>query len=201
MNMRAENLELEPYFIAIGEMTTAWATLHEILGSIFSVLMLERLPSPGDEVNFTPVYVWHTIKSDRTQRDMLRTAVERSSILKSKDELKESGKWLLGQIEKLEDRRNDAVHSALSLTIEDDGTKEVAPSLFMRNPRAQKLSDSEDLLEELRCARDNTVKLFWFAQQFESILVSGRGPLPGKPELPGRRRKKGLAGRPPPPDS
>jgi hypothetical protein len=193
MRIRSHHPELEPYLIAIGEMTTAWATLHEMLCSIFSVLMLERLPRPGDAVNLTPTYLWHTIKSDRTQREMLGTAFKRSSALEehtAKEEIKSLGVWLLEACTKLEDRRNDAVHSSLILTIENDGTKEIRPNLFMRNPRAEKLSNLEDLLEELQCARDNIIKVFFFAQELNDVLVNQHLPLPSRPELPGRKRKE-----------
>lgn len=197
--LRSESPEIEPYFIAIGEMTTAWATLHEILGALFSVLMLGNTPAPGDSIDWTPTYVWHTIKSDRTQRDMLDAAFKHSAVLnahKLKNELTTLGTWLFEACRKLEDRRNDAVHSSLILTTHEKGIKEVVPNLFMKNPRAEKLSKLEDLLAELHCTRDNIIKLFFFAQQLHSALINPAAPLPDKPELPGRRPKNRQASAP-----
>src|SRR5260370_21675866 len=104
--------------------------------------------------------------------------------------------WLLNEADKLEDDRNDAVHSPLMYGRLDDMTahhlgyaERVIPSLAFDHPRAQKLA-KKDLLSEFRWCRDAALVLNEFAGAiYESIAA--RHPWPKRPSLRSEERRVG----------
>jgi len=106
--------------------------------------------------------------------------------------------WLLGEVDKLEDARNDCVHSrllapsALALVLAELAKVEmppVMPDLLRENKRALKLRN-KDLLTEFRWCRDQAVTLANYARLIGMVLLGDKGSWPRKPKLPNRGLKK-----------
>jgi len=57
----------EEYALAVGKVAYAWNYLHERLGELFVVVSGAK--------QSVALAIWYSTKSDRTQRDMLRAAV------------------------------------------------------------------------------------------------------------------------------
>jgi hypothetical protein len=188
--------EFAPYVTALGQFALAWNELQASLCELFSIVALERPPLAGEMVNYTPTYIWHSIKSDRAQREMLEAAIKHSR-LSNGNNLSQDGLWLAGRVGSLEDRRNDILHSPLiPLSIGKDSTK-IVPNKFGKNPRAEKLDTAADLLEEIQSARDNATLLSDYAQRLVAALLNAGAPWPNKPSLQGRRPKGKMAGQNP----
>jgi hypothetical protein len=98
-----------------------------------------------DNINI-PLAVWYSTPSDRTQREMLRAAVNAFGALNTKKRptAKDDIKWLLNQCDQLADRRNDALHAPLVIS-GSRKTIEILPYYFFGNPRALKLKDKNIL--------------------------------------------------------
>ena len=59
--------KMEPYVTALGKVAHAWNYLQEALGQLFCAVT-------GLENDGTGEAIWHSLNSDRAQRDMLRAA-------------------------------------------------------------------------------------------------------------------------------
>jgi len=189
--------EFEPYVIALGKFALAWNDLQYNLCGLFSIVTLEEPPRAGDAINFVPAYIWHAIKSDRSQLDMLRAAITTSKLSKGND-LIECGTWLCARVTSLEDRRNDIMHSALMLANFGTDTVQVVPNTFLKHPRAKKLEDAVDLLDEFRSARHTAILLSDYAEELTRVAMNPHLPWPSKPSLQGRQQK-GTSANPTPP--
>jgi len=187
--------EFAPYAMALGQFAFAWNDLLHYMSTLFSVVTLERAPQVGDAVNHVPTHIWHAIKSDRSQRDMLLAAIQHSK-LSVDNNLAEDGKWLCDRVASLEDRRNDILHSPFILV-----QSQVVPNTFWKNPRAQKLAKAENLLEEIRSAGNTAVGLADFSSRLVTSLLNSRTPWPERPiEQPRRHKPKAKTeGKNPPP--
>jgi hypothetical protein len=175
--------EFAPYAMALGQFALAWNDLLHYMSTLFSIATLERAPQAGDAVNYVPTYIWHAIKSDRSQRDMLLAAIQHSK-LSVGNRLAEDGKWLCDRINSLEDRRNDILHSPFILV-----NSRVVPNTFGKNPRAQKLASAENLLEEVKSAGNTAVGLADFSSRLVTSLLNPRAPWPERPIEEPRRKK------------
>jgi hypothetical protein len=189
------NPEFEPYLLALGHVTLAWNDLQEQLAEIFWMLLRPT--------GSAALAVWHSTRSDRAQREMLRAVVKTYA-----DNGEEFAKtvapkieWLLGKAENLEAARNDAIHSPLMSMREgsaDGVVTMVRPSTFQENPRAISLDRRKDLLAEFYWCRDTAIALsdygYWLM-----VALDGRSPLPDIPPLPNRGQKNSRQDQPPPP--
>lgn len=191
-----EGSEFEPYVTAIGKFALAWNELQYNLCELFSIVTLERRPMAGDMVNRVPTRIWYSIKSDRSQRDMLEAAVINSRLSEGND-LAKSGKWLCDKVGELENRRNDILHSPLILYHKGTSSRAIIPNTFSGNPRAKSLAGTDNLLDEFRSACQNAILLSDYAQGLVSALLNSRSPWPNKPSLQGRRPKGKTAGQTP----
>lgn len=107
--------------------------------------------------------------------------------------------WLLQEADKLEDKRNDAIHSPLVfLDFDGDPTLKgyVIPFDAFGNPRALKLAQ-KDLLAEFRWCRDASIVLRHFATDLYDA-VAARDAWPDRPSLPNRGQKRTRQGQRPP---
>jgi hypothetical protein len=79
--------KMEPYVMALGKVAHSWNYLQEALGQLFYIVtgLEDRM---GEAL-------WHSMPSDRMQRQMLRAAAEASNLPKAKGDIK----WLLGKAE------------------------------------------------------------------------------------------------------
>jgi hypothetical protein len=195
---RYAGAEFEPYVTALGKFALAWNELQRNLCELFSIVTLERRPRAGDMVNVVPTRVWYSIKSDRSQRDMLEAAITHSKLSEG-NELVASGKWLCTKVGLLENRRNDILHSPLILYHQGKDTRTIIPNTFSGSPRAKALADTDSLLEEFWSARHNAILLSDYAQGLVTALLNARAPWPNKPSLQGRRPKQTTGGPTPTP--
>lgn len=194
----------DPYTKAIGQLALAWNDLHESLAALFATIMLGRPPTEGEAVDFAPLFVWYSSKSDRAQREMLRGAIryhQPSGGLKPptvwaslRPILYEEVKWLLDRSDALEEDRNNAIHSPLFTTdgtaLQGTGRQRVMPAFWQFHPRAMKLNKKEDLLIEFRLYRDIALSLADYAHLMDVSLTNPASrPWPDRPSLPTRERK------------
>ena len=185
--------ELEPYVTALGQFALAWNDLQYNLCELFSLACLDQPPRAGDTISYLPHYVWHAIKSDRSQRDMLEAAIKHSK-LGAGSEFGKHGKWLVDKVGSLEERRNNILHSPLIVLHVGNDSRKIIANMYGRNPRAVKLNMAVDLLEEVRSARDNAIKLSDYAYLLAMALMGApRTAWPDKPELQGQRQKEKTA--------
>jgi hypothetical protein len=134
-----------PLALEIGKLNRAWNMLHEHLGSLFAHIVNNSNLS-------IPLAVWYSTPSDRSQREMLRAAINAFGALdvQKHPTAKDDIKWLLNQCDPLADRRNDALHAPLVITSTDSRKIiEILPHYFLGNPRARKLKD-KNILDQVR---------------------------------------------------
>jgi hypothetical protein len=187
-SQRYTTAEFKPYVTALGQLALAWNDLQESFAGLFWTLMLSGPPRAGDMVDYRPLRIWHAVKSDRYQRDMLRVlAAHSENINWGRPALVDDVKWLLGEAGKLEDLRNDAIHSPLFFSQNWlSGSAKVVPASWQLNPRALSLGKRADLLGAFRYCRDTALILSDFAREIETALVNRGAPWPGRPQLPNR---------------
>ena len=168
-----------PYIVSLGNVAHAWNHLQEEIGKLFCLV--------SDLSNSMGMSIWHSSRSDRAQRDMLRGALSArisdeewaEKYPKAVDDIR----WLLIKANVVADQRNDAIHAPCSLGIDGDEL-EITPIVFFGNPRAGKLR-GKDILNEFawyeKCA--DTLKVF--TREIESALIEPRAfPWPDRPRLP-----------------
>ena len=97
-----------PYVIALGQLALAWNDLHETLAILFCTVM-----GSGYVNQF--LAVWHAVKSDRSQRDILMASISshRNFPDDQRKRLQTEIEWICARANALEDMRNDALHSPL----------------------------------------------------------------------------------------
>lgn len=212
---RYTSAEFKPYVTALGQLALAWNDLQEHLASLFWTVMMDGPPREGDTYNYKALWAWHAIKSDRSQRAMLKGVVSHLPSDWGRPKLQEDVKWLLDRAEELEDWRNDAIHSPLfnverSLFGMDiiDPKEKILPARWLLNPRATKLAKRQYLLGEFRYCRDLAITLADYAHWMERALINPKRPWPDRPALPTRqpnpptrRQSRQKSAVPPPPPS
>jgi hypothetical protein len=140
---RYTSAEFKPYVVALGQLALAWNDLQESLAALFWTLA-NPPPQPGDRVNYIPLRIWASIKSDRIQREILKTVINHSQTNWGRDRVTKDLIWLVDKANSLEDSRNDAVHSPLlsvDKSLYETGSEKIAPARWLFNPRAAKLSE------------------------------------------------------------
>lgn len=164
---RPTNKEIEgvwkPYISAVGRVAHSWNFLQESLALLFAAIM---------ETERFALAVWYSSNDDRTQRHMLRAAIDclPHANWPQFPTAKEDILWLLNEADKVGNKRNDAIHGPCSIKVNKKGF-EIAPAYFLGNPRARSLK-GKDILKEFRwcelCAdvlstyaRDMTTSLTW----------------------------------------
>jgi hypothetical protein len=174
----AATAAFDPYYSAVGKVVHAWNHLQEELAQVFCVVTGLN--------NSVGLAIWHTVQSDRGQREMLRSAVHAACAdeewAEKFPDAKESIDWLLNEANKVADRRNDAIHAPCSVTI---GTEdfEIIPFSFLGNPRAKKLH-TKDILAEFAWYAQSASVLKQHAQDVEVALSAAGKPWPDKPRMP-----------------
>jgi hypothetical protein len=182
--------EYRPYVMAIGQIALAWNDLHESIGALFnstaSIIGEDKVEA-----------AFQAVDSDRLKRRMLKAVFSQLDPKERKLNPKaiEDVKWLCGQIDALEESRNNAIHSPLhnfqlSGLIPDypDG---VQPNTTRGNTRAKKLKDKH-LLTEYRYVRDAAIVLRDFVEAIEESWNWTANKLhtwPERPQLPNRGQK------------
>jgi hypothetical protein len=170
-----------PFATALGQLTLAWNDLHETLAMLFCSVM-------GGGFSNQYLAVWHSIPSDRTQRNALVAAVEAGLIEGGHPQLLEDVKWIRARAEELEEARNNALHSPLWGTPPmGKAPPIIRPAIGLGHIRANKLA-GKDLLAEYRYCRDATTVVRNFAIEIDKVMSKG-GEWPKQPKLPHRNQK------------
>jgi hypothetical protein len=137
----------------LGQLTLAWNELHETLAILFSMVM---------RGGFVGQYlaIWHAIKVDRAQRDILLAAAKADELRgPSYPRLVPDLEWICGKADGVEDARNDALHSPLWGSQRGPGSTLVMPATGLGHVRTQKLLAKDDLLIEFHWCRDASLVL------------------------------------------
>ena len=181
----------EAYVSAVGRVAHAWNYLHEKLGRLFVCIVKAQNP------NVTAA-VWYSTYSDRSQRQMLETAIKTSDesewrhlVPNARDDLY----CLLKRANNLGTKRDDAIHAPCSLITDVDRT-EMATSFLSGHRRAKNLVGKALLVEfdwTERCAES----LSRFVDAAENSLTFG-GTWPNIPPVPDRKPRRAVQGRVPP---
>jgi len=169
---------LTSYFLALGRVAHSWNQLHEELAKLFCVTAaLEES---------TGIALWHALRSDRSQRDLLNAALDAAGrdarwstrFPAATDDIR----WLLKQVNALAERRNDAVHAPCSV-ITGELKQEIAAISHSGNPRARNLRD-KDIPAEFAWYEQTADVLRQHARELQAALASARDPWPERPPLP-----------------
>jgi hypothetical protein len=197
MNKPPDDLEvdgavavLEAYFSALGKIAHEWNHLQEELGQTFC--------AAAGLHSSMGMAIWHALKSDRSQRDLLDAAVRAAAAddrwSKRFPAAEEGVRWLLKQINVLAERRNDAVHAPCSV-VSGETDLEVFAISFFKNPRAQRLRE-KDILREFAWYEGTAEALRRHARAVRAALSDERYPWPQKPLLPTLEQKSDHQDRP-----
>ena len=168
---------MRPYAIAIGQIALAWNELHEILAVLFSHMIDTKLDNQ-------PLAMWHVLKSDRAQRDLLLAAAKCITRETIPPEFLEDVTWLCGRADVVEEARNNALHAPLWV-YQKSGTKTVLPITGLGHTRAKKLL-AKNLLGEFRWCRHAAIVLGDFALDLIDGVADHRLPWPDRPAWPNR---------------
>jgi hypothetical protein len=171
----------QPYAIDLGWCVYEWNRLQASFADLFALAV------GNDRVGFA---IWHAVKSDLTQRDMLMAASEQSYKDKDPPRAFDDIKWLIDRTSKLINPRNDAIHAPLVFVNESLGNISLMPLYFLGSPRAKNLAD-KDLLKEIAWCRAYTHLLAEFAENlmfsikfYPALKPEERPAWPDRPPLP-----------------
>jgi len=189
---------MKPFMEDLGRVVYAWNSLQEELAKLFWAVCV------GLEASGIPLAIWHELKSDRLQRDVLRAAAMARNGATFYEKLKyplpgtmEEIAWLLERANSLEDRRNNVVHATYMFAV---NTMEMHPWDFFGNKRAKNLKaknlKGENLTEELRLCRATAELLNNFSFKLKFVVGGQLDTLPERPLLPTQGQKTGSRSRP-----
>jgi len=175
-----------PYTTTLGQIALAWNGLHSRMALLFCSVM-----GGGFANQF--LAVWHAIPNDRAQRAVLEAAAKDSFGYDSElgRRVLDEVRWLNGQCDKVEEARNNALHSPLWGYVR--GAKEtiVMPVTGLGHVRAKKLWDAKaGLLAEFRWCRDAALVLGDFVSDLDEHLTGRNRSWPSRPALPVRKAAK-----------
>jgi hypothetical protein len=180
-NLDFKSETFRPYAQALGEATMAWNDFHMVLSCLFGVAT--RIPN-----KLAPDAMWNALKSDRAQREMLEALVGLNVInYKIWQRLRAEIEWVLKQATKLEDLRNNLLHSPALM----DEFGEVFAWHHLGHKRAKHFA-GKDVLQEAKYFYDTVIVLREYTETLiENLNLAPDGLLPGRPSLPNRGRPSG----------
>ena len=175
----------KPYTSVIGQLVLAWNDLHERLGFLFIAILNHRAAefdakdvAPEHEGEFESHQIerisgiWSSSQFDRPKRAMLESLINHviQYDLRAFPKFTNDLTWILSEANKLEDIRNNAVHTPLRWIGDSPIVRafmsahdvEVYPSVSLGNQRAVKLAKQnlrKDLVRQFRWARDASLVL------------------------------------------
>lgn len=168
-----------PYVAALGQLALAWNELHEYMGLLFCTVM------GGGFVN-QYLAIWHALKMDRAQRDVLWAAVQADTRGAVPVNYLEDIKWLRGQADRLEEARNNAIHSPLLGIRYGPKKVMIGPRESLGHMRAGKLAKNKNIIAEFRRCRDASLVLAKFVFDMDRALsmMDDKHPWPDRSRLP-----------------
>jgi hypothetical protein len=172
--------QFKPYALAIGELNLAWNQLHERLAMLFWNAI-------GNNENGAPsLAIWNFLTSDKTQRDLLKVAIDAGAFdhRYNGQQASEDVLWLLSKIQTLSEKRNNAIHAPLVSVTGQAGTR-IEPHVSLENRRAKNLK-GKDLLKEFGWYRETAESLSVFAAEMHYCLSFPKlnWTWPKRPALP-----------------
>jgi hypothetical protein len=174
-----------PYVTALGQLALAWNGFHETLALLFCTVVSERLPTKEDNTSGQLLAVWHALKSDRAQREILLAAVQNHAWGAVPSSFEDDVTWICRRADELEETRNNALHSPLWAYDRGSQGTIVMPITGLGHVRAKKLFE-KNLLTEYRWCRDASLILTLFAGEIDVALRDYMRPWPDRPSLPNR---------------
>ena len=133
---------LAKYAALVGEVTYASNAMHATFFLLFQMLFDMR---QSDSVGA----IWHSLRSDDLQRNVLKAAVEKSHKLRNRP--KNAFIWAINKAGKLAEYRNAAIHTAFEYGPDGKGGFVIEPSDWAVEPRR--------LEKLLRLGHENLFKL------------------------------------------
>jgi hypothetical protein len=179
---RVGERRFRPIAIEIGWVAYEWNRLHAELAELFAVIVSEK------RMNM-PLAIWHSVPSDRTQRDMLRAALEVAYSTTSLNKAVYSGaRAVLDDLNSLAGRRNIALHAPLIFVIDTVSSDiEIWPQAFLGNPHARELANKEligeKLASEFKWHRANLARLADYVGSLRMAAIHPDWTLREKPPL------------------
>jgi hypothetical protein len=172
----------EKHATALGEVVFHWNDLQERFAELFCFVS-----GTTQAIGFA---IWYALTSDRTQRELLKVALEASQIdpdfWKGREQAVADIEWLLKEALKLANRRNDAIHAPYDMSL-SLGPKQklivVRPSYWQGNPRAKAL-EKKDLASEFEWYAATAQTLARFARALIAHLEMPGPNWPERPRLP-----------------
>jgi hypothetical protein len=189
----------EPYFTALGKVAHAWNHMQEELGDLFC-----RVTGISHSTGMT---IWHSLRSDLAQREMLRAVVEHRAL---DDEWAEKHPHagativeLIKGINAFSGKRNAAIHAPCNQVLGGDDLEIVAVSYF-GNPNAQRLTETvvlkgADILTQFDWFERTADAYRRYVGEITYALGEPRVPWPDKPRMPTLGEKNSPQDRPPAP--
>lgn len=178
----AERVEaFEAYCLALGKVAHAWNYLHEKFAGLFAVVS-----ATDHEIAEA---IWHAVKNERSQRDMLLEAAKACVRLNKWPETPaayEEIKWLVDRANGIGDLRNTVIHAPCSLYIGggENGGHEMGAAFFNGNHQAKKLAGRRVLREFEWCERATETLSRYVPEVHTGIAFPGRYPWPTRPVMP-----------------
>jgi hypothetical protein len=188
--VRAAQRALKPYHLALGRVAHEWNHMQEQLGLLFcAVSGLNRSMGMG---------IWHVLRSDRTQRDLLKAAniaaersLERQHYFpKAKDDIE----WILAKVNALAEGRNSTIHAPAQHLWGRTNT--------VRHSRkfAGREVARKDLVAEFERQEGSARAIRLLAAEIRYVLASHMPgypdkPWPSRPVLPTLKQKSSRQGR------
>jgi hypothetical protein len=178
---REQERQFKPLALKIGWIAYEWNRLQETLAELFADAM----------GNHTPAFkVWHSVRSDLTQREMLKAAAE-DKMAFGAESLKRVWAeilWVTNEATALSHKRNDALHAPFFFVTHADKI-EVLPLHFFGNQKAKKLL-SKDILKEFEWYKNSLAVLADYAMILHyAVRFTGDFSLPSRPALPSLGQK------------
>jgi len=169
-----------PYATALGQLALAWNGLHEELAILFCTVM-------GGRFSNHFLAVWHALKVDRAQRDILLAAAncDVPGVHDNYPRLRDEIAWICDRATAVEDARNNALHSPLWGHRRYADVVLIMPGSAFGHVRARNL-ERKNLLAEFRWCRDAATTLSDFLGEIESAVADHSRPWPGRPHWPER---------------
>jgi hypothetical protein len=174
--------QFDAYCLSLGKVAHAWNYLFEKLGRLF-VAVAGGNPHVANAM-------WYAPDSDRTNLKMLKAAISTPQEPWWLPEYPSANIdiiWLVKQVIKLADMRNNVIHAPCVLRTDGGGTAMSAS--FNGHGLAKKLWGKEILVEFEWCERW-AEKLSHFAQSIDRAIYDRQASWPEKPSKPDRTPKR-----------
>ena len=156
----------------IGQLVLSHNYAHSSFAALFATLMHDPP---------TAIPLWHTQRTDRSQRELLVTAAR--TRLEGKRRALNAILWAASKVESLSEFRNDVVHAEAGLDVQ------VRPYRVEFNPwatlpsRYARLKKEVKITQSLRTASADLYKLGRYIQGIEHSVGAMRWTLPKRPRL------------------